>query len=42
MNLFDVRASWQIPPMEAPTVVKTEQAEKKTPPRLATIPLFWY
>ena len=37
-NLFDVRASWPIPPTEAPTIVKTEQAEKRTPPRLATIP----
>ena len=37
-NLFDVTAAWPIPPTEAPIVVKTEQAEKKTPPRLATIP----
>ena len=27
-NLFDVRASWPIPPTEAPTVIKMEQAEK--------------
>ena len=37
-NLFDTGASWPIPPTEAPKVVKIEQAEKRTPPRLPTIP----
>ena len=36
-NLFDARASWPIPPTEAPTVDKTEQAERRTPSMLATI-----
>ena len=38
MNVFNTRASWQIPPTEAPTVIRTEEAEKKIQPRLATIP----
>ena len=42
MNLFDARASWPIPPTEALTVVKTEKAEKRTPFRLAAIPMLWY
>ena len=37
-NLFDARTSWPIPPTEAPTVIKMEQAEKRTPHRLAAIP----
>ena len=37
-NLSDARASWPIPPTEAPKVIKTEEVEKKAPPRLATIP----
>ena len=37
-NLFDARASWPNPPTEAPTFVKTEDAEKKIPLRLAAIP----
>ena len=31
-NLFDVSASWPIPPTEAPTVVETEKAEKRIHP----------
>ena len=37
-NLFNARVSWSIPPTEAPTVIKMEEAEKKIPPRLAAIP----
>ena len=35
-NLFDVRASWPIPPTETPTVVKMEKTE--VPLRVAAIP----
>ena len=38
MNLFNARASWPIPPIEAPTVIKMEKAEEKIPPRVAAIP----
>ena len=31
MNLFNARASWPIPPIEATTVIKTEKAEKISP-----------
>ena len=34
-NVFDVRASWSIPPTEALTVVKMEKTE--VPPRVAAI-----
>ena len=37
MNMFDARASWPISPIEAPTVIKMEKAEK-IPPRVAAIP----
>ena len=37
-NLFEARASWPISPMEAPTAIKMEKAEEKTPPRVAAIP----
>ena len=30
-NFFDARASWPIPPTEAPTVIKMEKAEEKIP-----------
>ena len=37
-NLFDARASWSVPPVEAPTAIKTEKAEEKVPPQVAAIP----
>ena len=37
-NLFDAGASWPILPTETLTVIKMEQAEKRTLPRLSTIP----
>ena len=37
-NLFEARASWPIPPVEALTAIATEKAEEKTPPRVAAIP----
>ena len=38
MNIFDARASWLIPPNEAPTIVKTDKAEERTSPKIAAIP----
>ena len=40
-NLFDARAFWLIPLMEAPTAIKTEKAEDKILPRVAAIPMQW-
>ena len=37
-NLFNARASWPIPTIEAPTVIKMEKAEEKIPPRVPAIP----
>ena len=37
-NLFEARASWSIPQMEAPTAIKMEKAKEKIPPRVAAIP----
>ena len=39
-NLFVERTSWPIPPSETstPMFIKTEKAEDRTPPKLATIP----
>ena len=36
-NLFKARTSWPIPPVEAPTAIKMEKTEEKTPPRVAAI-----
>ena len=37
-NLFDARASWPIPQMEAPTAIKMEKAEEMVQPSVAANP----